>query len=131
MSHGSFLTSTTPVFPMRIKPGDGDANASSSQAGASVSFSLTQKPKYHGWDAADQQAIQEGQPFLLPDGTRASPEQIAEAQKRALVARKIRAENPTRPRDRSYAPPPPPGKRLVRDRKRQEELDALERSLKA
>lgn len=96
-----------------------------------VDLTLTAKPRYPGWDAADQQAIANGEPFLLPDGTRASPEQIAEAQERSLVARKIRAENPARPRDRSYAPPPPPGKRLVRDRLKQEELEAIERSLKS
>lgn len=95
-----------------------------------VDLDLKHKPKYPGWDAADQQAMAAGKPFLLPDGTRASPEQIAEAQQRKPVAKTVRKENPTRPRDRSYAPPPPAGKRLVRDRLRKEELEALERSLK-
>lgn len=95
-----------------------------------VDLSLKYKPKYPGWDAADQQAIKAGMPFLLPDGTRASPEQIAEAQERGLAAWQIRAANPTKPRDRPYAPPPPQGKRLVRDRLLKEAEEELERKLK-
>ena len=72
-----------------------------------VDLSKRMKPKYPGWAAADQKAMAEGKPFIKADGSVATPEERAAAQKRSPPMWQIQAENPTRKRGQPYVPPIP------------------------
>lgn len=90
-----------------------------------VDLSLRHKPKYPGWHAADQQAMANGELWIKADGTLPSAAERAAAMERRPTSKTVMRENMTRHRDRPWAPPAPPGKRLVRDRIKAEEDAAI------
>ena len=73
-----------------------------------VDLKKRMKPRYPGWASADAQAMAEGRPYIKPDGSLPSAEEMAAAQKRSPRHWELMQESPTRKRDGPYVPPLPP-----------------------